>query len=58
MTLNIRVSDAMRRVIAARAKGQWRSISEQVRMYLVVAMIMEEDNLSWSQAFHQVVEAR
>lgn len=48
-TLSVRVPDELKRVLEARAKGQHRQPSDQVRRYLEIAIIAEENpDLSFS----------
>ena len=42
-TLNIRVDGVLKKKLKARAKGQHRSPSDQVRRYLEIGMIAEEN---------------
>ena len=42
-TLNIRVDEVLKKKLKARAKGQHRSPSDQVRRYLEIGMIAEEN---------------
>ncbi|HLN12234.1 MAG TPA: hypothetical protein VK587_03545 [bacterium] len=41
--LNVRIDDAVKRQIEARAKGQHRTASDQARRYLELAMLAEDN---------------
>lgn len=57
-TLSVRLPDELKKIIDARAKGQHRQPSDQVRRYLEIAMIAEENpDLSFS-LIEGILEAR
>ncbi len=57
-TLSVRVTDDLKRLLEARAKGQHRQPSDQVRRYLEIAMIAEDNpDLSFSM-IEAILEAQ
>lgn len=55
-TLSVRVSDDMKRLLEAKARGQHRQLSEQARRYLEIALIAE-DNPDLSFPFIETIVA-
>lgn len=48
-TLSVRVSNELKRILEAKAKGQHRQLSDQARRYLEIALIAEDNpELSFS----------
>ncbi|BDG59766.1 TA system antitoxin ParD family protein [Caldinitratiruptor microaerophilus] len=57
-TLSVRVPDELKRVLEARAKGQHRQPSDQVRRYLEIAMIAEDNPDLSFQMIEAILEAQ
>lgn len=55
-TLSVRVSDDMKRLLEAKARGQHRQLSDQARRYLEMALIAE-DNPDLSFSFIETILA-
>jgi len=56
--LNVRVDEALKRTLQARAKGQHRSPSDQARRYLEIAMIAEDNPDLPFRMIEGILEAR
>lgn len=57
-TLSVRVSDELKRILEAKAKGQHRQLSDQARRYLEIALIAEDNpELSFSM-IEAILEAQ
>jgi len=57
-TLSVRVSDELKRILEARAKGQHRQLSDQARRYLEIGLIAEDNpDLSFAM-IEAILEAK
>lgn len=57
-TLSVRITDELKRVLEARAKGQHRQLSDQARRYLEIALVAEDNpDLSFSM-IEAILEAK
>ena len=57
-TLSVRIPDELKRLLEARARGQHRQLSDQVRRYLEVALVAEDNpDLSFSM-IEAILEAK
>lgn len=57
-TLSVRVSDDMKMIIDAKARGQHRQPSDQVRRYLEIAIIAEDNPELPFSFIEGILEAR